>query len=225
MRTLRPLILSTFLCSLACPLYAQAQSSSEIFIPVNPTEQTQETQNTSPLSRLIALQSELYEIVLSYDPTAKQVEKFLPAFEEGWLQIQQNHAMNPSSDVPLITQAYNLPNASLLLKEPTLCARIDADLKDFVRSHAQEVQHLVKQISADTSKLSDEQKNSLAQSIHTAKAASKTDYRRAQEILYLCLYKYKNDIGASRSYSVEKTLREWFNLQAPLIDLWIGPVD
>ena len=28
-----------------------------------------------------------------------------------------------------------------------------------------------------------------------------------------------------RAYSVEKTMRTWFNIQLPLVDAWLGNVD
>ena len=208
------------------PGLAWAQQDDAILVPV-PTEendQPNERNQSDPVMRLIALQNGLYDVVLTYDAAAAQVEKAQPKFEESWLQLQQSHALHPSG-IPLSQQVYDLPFAALLLKEPTLCARIDQDLKAFIRAHTAETEQLIKRISTDTANFSDEEKASLAKSIRTARAASHTDQRRAQEILYLCLHRYKNEIGVTKPYSIEKTLREWFNIQAPLVDLWLGPVD
>ena len=109
--------------------------------------------------------------------------------------------------------------------ESSFCSELDNSLKNYVKKNSAEVQSLVTQLVAETKDIAPQQQAEISKSIHIAMTSSGVNRKRAQEILYICLYRFKNEDGTPKNYSVEKTLREWFTLQAPLVDLWLGPVD
>ena len=213
---------------LACFLYfsttlAYAQSGDSIFVPAYPQNDPDiQKSQPSPLNQLITLQRNLYRIVLTFDERARQVESVSRRFESDYLKSQEYRITQQDSDS---ASNYTLTGYGTLVKEPTMCAELDNALKNYIAKNATDLKAAVTQLVAETQHYTDAQKKETAAVIRTAIHASDTDYRRAQEILYLCLYRYKSMTGVPTRYSVEKTLREWFNIQAPLIDLWLGPVD
>ena len=223
-----PRISSALSLFFACFLYfsatsAFAQSGESIFVPVNPQNESNiQNSQQSPLNQLINLQRNFYRIVLTFDERARQVESVSRRFESDYLKLQENRAIQQDSDQG---NNYPLTGYSILVKEPTMCAELDNALKIYIKKNAADLSAVITQLVAETQNYSEAQKAETAAIIRTAIHASDTDYQRAQEILYLCLYRYKSMTGNPTKYSVEKTLREWFTIQAPLLDLWLGPVD
>lgn len=216
-------LLSFFLMLTASSAYAQSDES--IFVPVQ-SETTANTQNSqaTPLSQLLSLQLNLYRVVLTFDERAKQYENAHDHFETMLLQAKENQLVQNNGHSKQ-DALYSIPGYSAVVKEPTLCAELDNALKSYIKKHAQDLTVVVTQLTQETQNYSEQQKAATATAIHTALTSSGINVRRAEEIMYLCLYRYKNELGSPRKYSVEKTLREWFTIQTPLIDLWLGPVD
>ena len=204
---------------------AYAQSNENIFVPIpSSNESSVQNQHSSPLSQLISLQLNLYKVVLTFDERAKKFENAHDHFETMLLQARENQMVR-NNDAAAQDPIHNIPGYSAVVKEPTLCAELDNALKSYIKKHSQDLTAVVTQLTAETQNYSEQQKAETASFIHSTLKSSGIDIRRSEEILYLCLYRYKNELGVPRNYSVEKTLREWFTIQAPLVDLWIGPVD
>lgn len=228
MQNFRLLGIPFFILALAAPSFAAAQS---IFVPADGSllGETQQNQPSAPLSKddidhFVQLQIDLYRVVMTFDARAKQVEKNIRPFEEAELIRSEQQALAGKNAEPIQRSPENAARYSLLVSEPTLCKELDESLKRYIEKNTPALEAVVKTFTAETLKMSEPQKAETAARVRDTLQAY-PDLRRAQEILYLCLYRYKNDAGMPRAYSVEKTMRNWFNIQLPLVDAWLGNVD
>ena len=227
MQNFRLLSFPIFLSLLSAPGIAAAQSS--IFVPAG-SSLADDTALPAPepaqdyVSQFVQLQTDMYRIVMTFDARAKQVEKNIIPFEEAELQRQEQQALAGKNAAPIPRSPENAARYSILVSEPTLCKELDESLKRYIDKNTPALEAVVKSFTAETLKMSESQKAETAARVRETLHAY-PDLRRAQEILYLCLYRYKNDVGMPRPYSVEKTMRAWFNLQLPLVDAWLGNVD
>lgn len=227
MQNFRLLILPIFLSLLAFPGIATAQSS--IFVPAggSPADDPALPAPAPPqdhVAQFVQLQTDMYRIVMTFDARAKHVEKAIIPFEAAELQRQEQQALAGKNADPIPRSPENAARYSILVSEPTLCKELDESLRRYIDKNTPELEAVVKSFTAETLKMSETQKAETAARVRETLHAY-PDLRRAQEILYLCLYRYKNDVGQPRPYSVEKTMRAWFNIQLPLVDAWLGNVD
>ena len=207
-----------------CPCAALAQTPGEsIFVPIENSAQLQENpvETGDSLGRIIALNRDLYRLVMTFDAKAKQVERYQPRYERGQLEKREFELTHP--DTPFESEDAGI-GYSVLVQEPTLCAQLDEALKRFIAKNGDPLSHAVADLTQKTKEMSEAEKAAEAEKYRVAMAAI-PEVRRAQEILYLCLYKYKNENGIPTAYSVEKTMRNWFVIETPLVDAWLGNVD
>jgi hypothetical protein len=176
------------------------------------------------LARYVALQAGLDTVVYGFDEAASQVHKHTRLFEAAELKNRESRFLNPEQPAQRMTLSEQA-RYDLLVREPTLCKNLNDAISQYVTQHTAELEGVVQQLMAQTSAMDDVAKNAFAQKLQTALAASSPHKRRAQEILYQCLYKNKGATGLPLDYSVEKTMRNWFMIQQPLIEAWIGHVD
>lgn len=228
MQNFRLLGIPFFILALAAPGYAAAQS---IFVPAEGSlnSEVQQNQASAPtkqdyINHFVQLQIDLYRVVMTFDARAKQVEKAIRPFEEAELQRMEQQALAGKNAEPIPRTPEHAARYSLLVSEPTLCKELDESLKRYIEKNTPALEAVVKTFTAETLKMSENEKAETAARVRDTLQAY-PDLRRAQEILYLCLYRYKNDAGIPRAYSVEKTMRVWFNIQLPLVDAWLGNVD
>ena len=203
---------------------AVAQTPEEsIFIPaadVAPNH-ADDAEVSNSLAKLISLHRDMYRLIMTFDARAKQVERFQPRYERGQMEKREFQLKYP--DTPYEPEEV-YGGYSVLVQEPTMCAQLDETLKRFIAKNGDALSHAVSDLTKQTKTMSDAEKAVEAEKYRVAMAAI-PEVRRAQEILYLCLYKYKNENGIPTAYSVEKTMRSWFVIETPLIDAWIGNVD
>ncbi len=203
---------------------ANAQTPGEsIFVPIENAAQVQDNpvESGDSLGKLISLHRDLYRLVMTFDAKAKQVERYQPRYERGQLEKREFELKHP--DTPYESEeAY--AGYSVLVAEPTLCAQLDEALKRFIAKNGDALSYAVADLAKKTNAMSEDEKAAEAEKYRVAMAAI-PEIRRAQEILYLCLYKYKNENGIPTAYSVEKTMRSWFVIETPLVDAWNGNVD
>ncbi|MBO4350825.1 MAG: hypothetical protein J6A01_07780 [Proteobacteria bacterium] len=203
---------------------ANAQTPGEsIFVPIENAAQVQDNpvEPGDSLGRLIALNRDLYRLVMTFNAKAKQVERYQQRYERGQLEKREFELKYP--DTPYESEEANI-GYSVLVAEPTLCAQLDEALKRYIAKNGDALSYAVADLTKKTNAMSEEEKAAEAEKYRVAMAAI-PEVRRAEEILYLCLYKYKNDNGVPTVYSVEKTMRSWFVIETPLIDAWLGNVD
>ena len=143
------------------------------------------------------------------------------SYERGQLDKNDYLQQHPEApeDAPSGGEGY-----AILVQEPTLCAQLDDALSRYIAKNGNALSIAVADLTKKTNAMSEAEKAAEAQKYRVAMAAI-PELRRAQEILYLCLYKYKNDNGVPTAYSVEKTMRKWYVIETPLVDAWIGNVD
>ena len=207
-----------------------AFAQSAIFVPADGIHAGEPSPNDAAnlkqddIARFVQLQIDLYRVVMTFDARAKQVEKAIRPFEEAELLRMEQQALAGKDAEQIPRTPENAARYSLLVSEPTLCKELDESLRRYIEKNTPALEAVVKSFTAETLDMSDAQKAETAARIRTALQAY-TVLRRAQEILYLCLYRYKNDVGMPRPYSVEKTMRAWFTIQLPLVDAWLGNVD
>ena len=205
------------------PYYALAQD--DIFVPVDPSqEQTAQPSKPSPLSRWVALDAGLYDVALQYDAQIRIAERAERQFEPAYLRNYEHKMLNPESTDNVYTPS-EWGYYSTLMHEPTACNQLDKALAHYISKNSAELDATMTQLIAETKDFTEEQKAQMAQTLRTAFAAAVPNKRRAQEILYFCLHRFKNEIGVQKPYSMEKTLKNWFIIEARLLDEWLGPVD
>ena len=211
----------TFACS------AQAQES--IFVPLAETgtespeaQDGQPLQNNDSLSNWIKLQADLYKIVLTFDEKAKLLERNLYHNEQVRLMNEEirfkaqtaHRKPNDNGSYDGMEQVYG----------SMLCSELNDTLNRYIDKNTAALDAVVKKIVAETEPMNESEREAYSQRIQVAMAAV-PNLRRAQEILYLCLYKYKTEAGVPAAWSVEKTLRKWNAVQVPILDTWLGNVD
>ena len=211
-----------FVILLGAAAHAQTPNES-IFMPMGDSAQTTETVvgTGDSLGKLISLHRDLYRLIVTFDAKAKQVERYQERYERGQLEKREFQLKHPNT--PYESEDTNV-GYSVLVAEPSLCAQIDESLKRFIAKNGDALSHAVSDLTKKTKAMNDAEKAVEAEKYRVAMAAI-PESKRAQEILYLCLYKYKNANGIPTAYSVEKTLRQWFVIETPLVDAWLGNVD
>ncbi len=183
----------------------------------------------SALKTWIRLQSGLYGIVIRFDAQAAEMEKHLPAFEKYCRDRRAEDIRNGLNPDKFNFAAANLPpkirdSFNAVEREPTMCKNLDDALKTYIAQTEQALSAVVRTLARSAQKADDAQKADIARRLADASEAM-TDRNRAREILYLCIYKLKSESGKPRSYSVEKTMRQWYRIQLPVLDAWLGNVD
>lgn len=176
------------------------------------------------MERYVVLQAGLDNVVYAFDEQAAHVKKHTQAFEVSELKKRESRFLNPDQPPQRMTFTEQA-RYDLLIREPTLCSRLDEAIRQYVSANSLTLDTVVQQLKQQTETMDDAAKQAFAQRLQTALAAARPHKARVESILYQCLYKNKNDLGMPRDYSVEKSMRNWFMIQQPLIDAWIGNVD
>lgn len=212
---------------ICCFMGVGARAQESIFVPLESVEASSgDGQAVSSASddveKWVELHSNLYRIVMTFDEQAKQLERVLLKNEEARLNNEQvvMHAKargiepdengNYGGEMPIIGSS--------------LCQELDASLDRYISKKTPELDVVVQSLTKRTQALSEGDKAEFAKRLNMLIAGIPA-LKRSEEILYLCLYKYKNEAGMPTSWAVDKTLRRWYAVQQPLLDAWIGNVD
>lgn len=179
---------------------------------------------SSPVDTWVRLQTGLYDLVFTFDEQAKRMEKYLPAFEKLQLEKRVAAVKNQGNDDHKRPSLEEQIQFDAVAREPTMCALLDQKLKSYILDNRDALDSVVKAIVQMTATMDERAKADFAKRIAVASAAI-TTRQRAQQILYLCVYKLKDETGKPRDYSVERTMREWYRSQLPILDAWLGNVD
>lgn len=180
------------------------------------------TTMTDDMGRWLSLQSDLYRVVMTYNEQARQLERVIYKNEE---------SRNVNHEISMTAKSKGLEpdengnyGGEMPIIGSSLCQELDASLQRYIEKNKTELDQVIQNLVKYSSKLSEQEKETVSAGMRTTIAAMPAR-KRAQEILYLCLYKYKNESGVPTTWSVEKTLRQWHVIQLPLIDVWLGNVD
>ena len=215
---------------------AQAQEGENIWVPaanVIPPEgrDAVAAEPGDALMGMVNLQRDLYRVVMTFDEQARRVEGMLIWYEQARIQNHEKRMSGlvpqPDPDTVQIDPETGEPvfdDGLIHFKTPLLCSELDESLRRYINKNVDQMEKYAKTLAAEAQKLTDGEKAETAERLRVALAAI-PELRRAEEILYICLYKYKNDAGVPTTYSVEKTLRSWYMAQEKLVDAWIGNVD
>ncbi len=174
------------------------------------------------IGRWLLLQSDLYRVVMTFNEQAKQLERVIYKNEEA-RNVNHEIQMTAKSEGRAPDESGNYGGEMPIIGS-SLCQELDASLQRFIDKNKAALDEVVHSLVKYSSNLSDTEKDAVSTRMRTTIAAM-SDRKRSQEILYLCLYKYKNESGVPTTWSVEKTLRQWYVIQLPLIDVWLGNVD
>ena len=183
----------------------------------------------SALKTWARLQTGLYDAVIRFDAQAAEMQKYLPAFEKFCLERRAEDVRNglnpdksnvaPANLPPKIRAAFNAVE-----REPTMCKNLDDALKAYIAQTEPALSAAVQTLARHAITADDAQKFAIARRLADESDAM-AHRKRAQEILYLCIYKLKSECGKPRNYAVEKTMRQWYRIQLPVLDAWLGNVD
>lgn len=220
-------VFCTVLWMIGCFACAGASAQESIFVPFEkPTEAQEMNQVVSSASddveKWIELQSGLYKIVKTFDEQARQLERVMLSNDEARVNNHLIEIQAKSSGIE--ADEYGKYGGESPIISSSLCQEMDASLDRYISKKTPELDVVVQSLTNKTKSMSDAEKAEFAKRLNML-IAGIPELRRAEEILYLCLYKYKNEAGFPTTWSVDKTLRKWFAVQQPLLDAWIGNVD
>ena len=206
-----------------CAHMSFAQES--IFVPAEmPHEShTADDSQKSALSRWISLDAGLYHVVLRFDARSQQVERAERLFEPAYLSSYEFKMLHPDSENT--DPAPGWSQYATLMREPTMCSELNKAVAQYIAQNKAELDSVISKLVAETKDFSEDQKIQMASGVRTAFSAAVPQKDRAYEILYQCLHRQKNEVGVPKSFNFEKTLKDWFIIEARLIDAWMGPVD
>lgn len=194
-------------------------TQNEVVPASNQPEQALPQNNA--LDEIVKLQTDLYKVVLTFDAQASIVESEIRKHEE---IVIHNHELKMTvKPIVLEDGSTEVPGVSYF-RVPTLCSELDESLKRYIAKNSAALENAVQVLAEETKSMSETEKAEMAQKLRVALAAI-PNLRRAEEILYICLYRFKNELGYQPSYMVERTMRTWFTMQEPLLDAWLGDVD
>lgn len=200
-----------------------AQAQESIFLPLSGDESEHaDVPADDTLQSWIKLQSDLYKVVLTFDEKAKQLEKHLLLNEQARLHNEEIR-FNAQSSHWKPDENGNYGGEQQIYGS-MLCSELNESLDRYITKNIPALDDAIQKLTADSAGMNETQKAAFAGRIQVL-LASVPNIRRSQEILYLCLYKYKTESGMSAPWSVEKTLRRWYMVQAPILDIWLGNVD
>ena len=221
MKSLSRYLLAALLgLALPAAVYAQDPEGQETQPDTQPAQFAQEPQDA--IRTLCTVSENLYKIPAAQISTVRNMEKYRNRQERLTIQIEQQKKLGQN---PEINPADN-GGAELFLKEPTVCKTLDESLKAYIAAHEQEVTAAVKQLLAQTATMTDEDKAAAAKRFAAClNPNAKPFIRDAQQVLYVCVYRQKNIRNVMLNYSVEKTMRQFQQLQAPLVSAWLGNMD
>ncbi len=210
---------------------AQEQKASEsILMPfengINQGEQAsnqpeQASTKEGALDEIVRLQTDLYKVVLTFGSQAEIVESEIRKHEE---IVIHNHELKMTVKPVVLEDGSTEVPGVLYFRVPTLCSELDESLKRYIAKNSPALESAVQILAEQSKSMSETEKAETAQKIRVALAAI-PNLRRAQEILYICLYRFKNELGYQPPFMVERTMRTWFGMQEPLLDAWLGDVD
>lgn len=171
----------------------------------------------------LALQFGLYDVVSAFDEKARNMQESLYRFENRQIQQHLRKILAPDTQPPKPTPG-EIRDFDAVAREPSMCTQLAQSLETYITKNAPKLDAAIQELTTLTQQATDRQKSEIAAHI-SRQTASRKSIRRAQEILYLCLYKQKDELGLPRKFPVEKQMRAWFRIQLPLLDLWLGDID
>ena len=198
------------------------------------------------LRRYLALQKGMYALLVPLESKAAEYQKHLGDVERWVLDERmasktriepepapepdpapkkgsKNREKSSKPKAPSLADRLLKDNARLhaiYVREPTLCAEMDAILTQYVDAHSAELQSLVSVLLAQYKTMDDAQKEKMAATIGTSMAAT-PKLKSVHNMMALCVYKQKNELGRPTKYSPEKTWRRWYRIQTPLLSAWL----
>ncbi|MCL2326155.1 MAG: hypothetical protein FWC40_06650, partial [Proteobacteria bacterium] len=167
-----------------------------------------------------------YALVASYWNRYRANADALPGFEREWLleEVNARLAGEPSPRPSLQSGAQKT-----LLAEPTLCAELNKAILGFTAEHESTLRQAAKAVNETMPGMDETARAELARAYASAfptdNSALGVSQRRAQKILYFCIYRTQTPANKPRTYSVERTMRRFNEIQAPLTNAWLGNLD
>ena len=147
--------------------------------------------------RWISLNAGLNQTVMRFDEQARDMERHLSAFERTQLKSHLDAArasadgQNPSS--PRTPEEWRAFNA--VAREPSMCTQLARALNAYIQAHTNDLSDVITRLAALPA--DPDSRTAQARAISDA-LDTVPNQRRTQEILYLCLYKQKTELGQPR---------------------------
>lgn len=168
---------------------------------------------------LADLDEALDSLVLKYEPRFKNNARGELELEQALLEMAYGGNENSVS-----AERRSMLEAQIL-GEPTLCASLDRDIKNFILQYEPKLTVAV-QSFAEIGVIGDEALSiKWIDILNRMRAANAPKHARAQEVLYYCTARNKSLSGAAKGYSVERSMGKWVELQKPMTDAWLGNTD
>ena len=167
-----------------------------------------------------------YALVASYWNRYRANAEALPGFEREWLleEVSARLAGLPPPKPSLDSGAHKT-----LLAESTLCAELNRAILGFTAEHESTLRQAAKVVSETMPSMTEAARAELAQAyaraFPTDNSTLGVSQRRAQKILYFCVYRVQTPANKPRTYSVERTMRRFNEIQSPLTNAWLGNLD
>lgn len=195
-----------------------------IFFFIPSLVQAQPREGESALSEWVSLQAGLYQVVSAFDAQAEAMGRWLRFFERKQMEahlekMTGEEKEETAAERRAIQKAYESVGA-----EPGLCAGLNEALSAYVNANMEALTRVTEALVQETSGYDEAARAEFASRLRVSLAGMEGK-RRAQEIMWFCLYKDKDELGRPREYSVERTMKAWYRIQEPLITSWIGEVD
>lgn len=226
----KPLKFASFLALVICSLtlsHSLSQGQESIFgqlepLPEEGTEALylgpDSTARMQACQTLVDLDVALDNLVLSYEARYKNIERGDLALEEAVLDEAYGRG---GLDVS--------PQGHVMLDDPAnelvFCGSLDREIKTFILQHESKLVTAAQNF-AGIPALNDESLSIKWVDILSRKRAPNAQrHAKAQEILYYCIARNKTLMGVIKPYSLERSMKKWFELQKPLIDAWLGNTD
>ena len=195
-----------------------------VFFFIPGVVQARSQEGESALSQWVSLQAGLYQVIATYDGQAEEMGRWLRFFERKQMELQIEKMTGESEEETAASRRAMQKATEAVATEPGLCAGLNASISSYVDAHSEALSRVTEALVQETSTLDEGERAEFASRLRVSLAGIESRVR-AQEILWYCLYKDKDELGRPREYSVERTMKAWYRIQEPLITSWIGEVD
>lgn len=195
-----------------------------IFFLIPLPVQAQSVEGEGALSEWVALQAGLYRVVTTYEAQAEAMGRWLRYFERKQMVMHIEKMTGEETEETGGERRATQKAYEAVATEPGLCAGLNEAISSYVNANMEAMTRVTEALVRETSTYGEEERGEFASRLRVTLAGMEGK-RRAQEILWYCLYKDKDELGQPRAYSVERTMKAWYRVQESLITSWIGEVD
>ena len=181
---------------------------------------------SASINVLCSSTAKLYSIAAQYEAEIDEQNKHRDKQERVTVEIEQHKKIDPKGEHPRQPTSNEPYYTAMFTREPTVCARLNTELDQFITANEGELRHAVDDLVARTPGMGDAEKQQMAKQLADCTDPNRhPSMRVGKKVLYSCIYRTKNIRNVPLPYSVEKTMRRLYTIQLPLLDAWLGNVD